>query len=305
MRYIELDKDRKFLDIEKASDCEIDFSCFPSVEELWISSKKRCQIPNSLTQLNCLKKLIIGKNCILPENINQIKSLKELWLNNSDIYNMPETITGADSITDLNISYYDKDIEPKAMPYWIFEMKGLEKINLNLCRFNEISPRINQLSNLTELNFGCSLSDINIFPDLSGLVKLNKLKVSAEAVQGQRLPSYSLFIQILDGIKNLHQLKQLDLSGWRPKRKAEWLVAENGKHSIPDLFHSYPNLTELSVAGMNLDFIPRSIFDLQKLTRLNVTDNKLTNEEVRKIINHLPNCSISSDIIEYKPRKKR
>ena len=221
----------------------------------------------------------MDKKCFLPLNIDKLLSLRELWLN-GNILNPPGNITKSASIKELVVSYYS-DVEPCQVPDWIFEMRGLEKIRFSVCRFTRISDKINQLKNLVDLDFGCSLSDMQSFPDLSGLVSLKRLIVSGESVQGQRLPAYSLLPQILEGIKNLKQLENLDLSDWRPKKKTEWLVIDNKRHSIPDIFDRYPKLTELSLSGMRLDFVPDSVFQLKSLRKLSLNNNKFGNEEIR------------------------
>lgn len=152
------------------------------------------------------------------------------------------------------------------------------------------------------MDLSCSLSDLETFPDLSGLTNLKRLVISGEAVLKQKLPPYSLFPQILESIKELTGLEYLDLSDWRPKKKIEWLVTENKRNSIPDIFDRYPNLTELLLSGMKLDFVPKTIFRLEKLKRLSLNQNKLDHEEVKKVIQHLPNCIIESDFVYYKPQ---
>ena len=213
---------------------------------IWISSKQAYQIPNSFLELQQLDKLIVGKNCFLPENIQLLEHLRELWLKEEGILNPPYGIHLSQSIKKLDIYYYG-DIEPIPMPEWIFEMRQVEKIRFSVCRFATISEKINQLENLVDLDLGCSLSDLEMFPDLSGLTKLRCLDVSGESVQGQKLPPYSLFPQVLESIKMLKDLEYLNLSLWRPKKKTEWLVVDNKRHSIPDVFDRYPHLKELSL----------------------------------------------------------
>ena len=137
-----------------------------------------------------------------------------------------------------------------------------------MCKFSEYNFEKNQLNSLEELDFGCSLSDLNSFPDLSGLKNLKKLIVRGENVQGQKVPKYELFSKVLESIKNLNQLEELDLSFWRPKNKSERLVIKDSKTSIPDVFEHFTNLKKLSLIQMKLDFIPESILELKNLKEL-------------------------------------
>ena len=286
--------DIKFLDIEKASQYEeIDFSVFVNVEELWISSKTEYILPQNFAFLPKLKKLILDENSRLPENINELKTLHELWLNDEGIYNVPESILKSDSIEILNIFYYPKLSEPKPAPEWIFQLKNLTKLRFSVCKFSEYNFENNQLDSLEELDFGCSLSDVRQFPDLSSLKNLKKLIVRGENVQGQKVPRYELLAQVLDSIKNLNQLEELDLSFWRPKNKGERLVIKDNKTSIPDVFENFVNLKKLSFVQMKLDFIPDSILELKNLKELEIRGNNLDKNEMMRIKERLPKCVVN------------
>ena len=297
-------QDVVFLNIQKASELDIDFFVFKSVKELWINSKGPYQIPDSFLKLEQLDKLILNENCILPENIHLLENLQELWMKGKGILNPPSNIVNLKSLKKLNISYYDDNIEPCPIPEWIFGMTQVEKIRFSVCRFSVISEKINQLKNLIDLDFGCSFSDLETFPDLSGLTNLKRLIASGKSVQGQKLPPYSLFPQVLEGAKNLVGLEHLDLSDWRPKKKSEWLFAGNNKNSIPDIFDRYPALIELILSGMKLDFVPSTILNLKNLTHLQLNQNKLDNDEITRGIQHLPYCIIDSDVVHYRPKRK-
>lgn len=284
----------KFLDIEKASQYEeIDFSVFVNLEKLWISSKTEYFLPKNFALLPKLKKLILDGNSRLPENINELKTLKELWLNDEGIYNVPESILKSDSIEILNIFYYPKLSKQKPAPEWIFQLKNLQKLRFSVCKFSEYNFENSQLDSLEELDFGCSLSDLDSFPDLSGLKNLKKLIVRGENVQGQKVPRYELFAQVLDRIKHLNQLEELDLSFWRPKNKSERLVIEDNKTSIPDVFEHFTNLKKLSLVQMKLDFISDSILELKNLKELEIRENNLDKNEITRIKERLPKCSIN------------
>ena len=295
----------KFLHLEKVSEYEdIDFSSFLKLEELWISSKTKYNLPKSFISIPVIRKLILDKNCRLPENIDEIKTLEELWLEENGVFNIPNAIKNCSSIRKLNISYYDKDLIPTISPSWIFEISSLEKLRFSVCKFSEFNIEKNKLKKLSELDFGCSLSDLNYFPNLSSFTNLKKIIVSAESVQGQKQPNYQLFEQILESIKNLNQIEELDISYWKSKKKMDSLIFKNGKTSIPNVFDRYPNLVKLSVANMKLDFIPETILNLKKLKELKIQGNNLTSDDIKNIIKHIPQCRIESDLGFYRPRKK-
>ena len=271
--------------IQDASNLNIDFAVFQSLQELWISSKQEYEIPNSVVKLENLNKFVLGKNCFLPENILLPKNLRELWLKKNNIHNPPHNICQLQSIKELIIAYYG-DIEPCPAPEWIFDMTQIEKLRFTVCRFTNISEKINQLKNLVSLDFGCSLSDLKSFPDLSGLKKLKHLIIRDENIQGQNQPSDLLFPQVLESIKELNQLESLDLSFWQPDTK-----------SIPDIFDRYPHLKELSLSGMNLKSFPETALGLRYLEYLSLKGNHLNVSEIKRIIQHLPNCKIDNDVM--------
>jgi Leucine-rich repeat (LRR) protein len=157
---------------------------------------------------------------------------------------------------------------------------------------------------LRELNLGCSLSDLEVFPDLSGLINLKTLIASGEAVQGQKLPPYFLFAQVLESVKTLKNLEVLDISWRRTRKKAERVMDDKGKITMPDVFAALTNLQALDICDMNLEAAPKSIFELKNLKNLNIKGNKFSRDAIREIVASLPKCHISSDICEFKPRKR-
>ncbi|MDR2566973.1 MAG: hypothetical protein LBC97_13155 [Bifidobacteriaceae bacterium] len=250
-----------------------------------------------------LKTLYLDDKTAIPDDIRE-SGVESLWLRGQCVFDAPEAVTQAAAIRELHLSYWARDFIPRPAPEWVFELEGLERLYFNVNRFSGIGDGINRLTSLVELDFGCSLSDLEHFPDLSGLAQLKSLAASGEAVQGQRLPRHSLFPEVLEGIKGLSQLTTLDLSFWKPSRKADWLVGEDGRRSIPDVFDRRPNLEDLHLYGMGLDVLPRSILALPHLKKLNIRNNPISRDEVKLVIAGLPGCRIHSDVLDYKPRKR-
>ncbi|MCX8534266.1 hypothetical protein [Chryseobacterium luquanense] len=285
----------KRITIDKASDYdEIDFTAMASVEELWISSKKDYYIPVELAFLKNLKRLGVSNHCHLPENIDQFKSLEELSLSHEAIYNVPDSIKKTTSIKELQIIFYPKNTEPQISPEWIFDVKRIETLSITVSNFSEIKINSNNTNQLKEIDFSSSLSGLKVFPDLSSLKNVKKLNLSAEPVIGQKMPGYELFGQMLDSIKDLNQIEELDLSFWRPKKKSDRLVIRDGKVSIPDIFDRFPNLFRLSIADMKIDFIPESILGLKKLRELQIQGNNFDKDEIAKIKTSLSYCGIQN-----------
>lgn len=283
----------KFLNIENAANyADVDFSTLKNLEELWINSKKDYQIPEQLAHLTKLKKLIVNDHCHLPKSIDQLTSLEVLYVGNEAIYNVPDSIKNCRTIKELHIGFYPKNSEAMVSPEWIFKVNSVERLSITVCKFSEIIIDADPENQLLEVDLSCSLSDLKIFPDLSTLTKVKKLNLSAETFVGQKLPNYELFGQMLESVKDLSQIEELDISYWRPKKKSERLVIQDGKVSIPDVFDSLPHLFRLSIADMKIDFVPDSILRLKKLRELQVQGNNFSKEELARIKTSLSSCGI-------------
>ena len=64
------------------------------------------------------------------------------------------------------------------------------------------------------------------------------------------------------------------------KVKLDYSIFKNLKEImiIPDVFNHSPNLTDLDLAAMGIDFLPPSVFQLPGLKRLDVRGNNLSEE---------------------------
>lgn len=261
----------------------LEFSRFPRVRHAELSCKREHQLPDSLSELRSLESLVT--DCRLPNSIAEFEKLTSLDLRR--VAEVPRALSQL-ALSELVYGYYDKTFEPIACPETIYELRKLEALEFRLCRLRSIEDRIGSLAQLRSLSFGCSLSDLGRFPDLSGLRQLEKLSARGEAVQGQRKPPYALLATVLSNVEALPQLRELDLSFWTPKRKDEWLVRDGKRHSIPDGFGRLEHLEALSVYGMKLDFLPASVHSLRSLRKLNIGGNHLSDAELGELRRALP-----------------
>ena len=287
------------LSVWQADQVALDFSRFARVKHATLLCKREHQLPDSLSQLRSLESLTT--NCRLPSTIERFEKLRTLRLDR--VAEIPRALSQL-GLRELIYIYYDKAFEPIACPEVIYELSSLEALEFCLCRLHSIEDRLGSLVQLRSLSFGSSLSDLRRFPDLSGLRQLERLAASGQSVQGQRKPPYALLSSVLDNVRVLPGLRELDLSFWAPKRKDEWLVSDGKRHSIPDCFGHLERLEKLSIYGMKLDFLPASLFQLRSLRELNVGHNHLNDDELKALRAALPRLElVNAD--RNQPRPKR
>lgn len=280
----------QFLSIDNAHEFPIDFTPFTGAEEIWLVSKAPYNIHPSLGTLPKLKKLIVN-NGILPGTMHRLTGLQELWLKDETLLHLPDH-TNQINTESLHIMYgLAKD--PIPCPDAVFNIRGVTSLRIAASPFSEIPDAINHFSRLKHLNFDCCLSDLSHFPNLSGLTHLKELRVRGEAVQGQKKPPYALLAEVLEAIKTLSQLEVLDLSFWKPRKKADYLTIYDKKGSLPDVFDNFPNLKELILCDMKLQTLPPSIRSLNQLTKLNIRDNSIAQDEMVALKTKLPYTAIA------------
>jgi Leucine-rich repeat (LRR) protein len=260
---------------EAAQETVLDFSVFKGLKTLMISSLEAYVFPEEICALPRLNRINCSGRCLLPPEIGEMTGLRELFLNGDCVLNMTENIVRLPNLRLLHVSCYG-DSTPCPMPRWISRIPSLEELHLFLCRFSEIDPNINELINLSALCFQGALSAVREFPSLSKLQKLERLEITGNGYPSIPKPSYRLLASVLDGIADLHGLKSLDLSEWRSRKKADYLVLTDQGKSIPDVFDRYPELYSLNLSGMRIDFLPPSVLRRSNLQRLDVSGNQIS-----------------------------
>ena len=143
------------------------------------------------------------------------------------------------------------------------------------CNFSNIDANINNLVNLKTLCFWRSLSSVNDFPELVNLKSLERLEITGGSLMRKR-PPYSLLEKVLNSITKLNTLTSLDLSDWKSRKKGYHLVTTEKGRSIPDIFDNFPQLVNLDVHDLDIDFLPPSIFNLSALNCIYAMGNNLS-----------------------------
>ena len=262
---------------EIADKVSLDYSVFKRLKRLMISSLETYTFPKEICHLPLLEQIDCSGKCLIPLEIGEMSNLKKLDVTGDSVLHLPESIHKVSSLKVLTVSCYG-DIAPCPMPRWITSLTQLEELYLHLCQFTEIDMAINNLSNLKTLCLWSSLSVVNDFPVITNLKKLKRLSITGSGFSGAPKPSYTLFEKVLKGIASLNTLTSLDLSDWRSRKKADYLIVTKKGKSIPDIFDRYPELESLDLSGMRIDYLPPNIYRLSKLNRINVDGNNLSDE---------------------------
>lgn len=276
------------LSIDNAFAFQVDLTKFPQVKRLFIASKDPYTIED-LVHLQQLEE--VNTNCFLPENTKKIKRLKKLTLSDQALLRVPKDLKDS-SVTCLTLHYYQKGDPPIPMPAFVYQMTKLEQLELTLCNFSVLSEEINNLTELSVLKLKCSMTYLENFPSLSGLINLRHLVVNGETVQGQLRPKFALFSKILEQVCQLGELETLDIGNWYPKNQKERIAFDGKKNSLPDIFASFPKLKKLYITWMKLDYLPPTIFKMYTLEELNLISNYLTEEELNSLQQELPQLKI-------------
>lgn len=286
----------------------------PNLEILYIDSKKLRDIGfisnmPFLQQLSIINSEIINidvlsdcKDNLLLLNLSTNYQIKDYSIV-SELYNLVDLTLNIDYLfenalplpnlsnmpylTNLSISHYD-ELSPLSYA------AGLTELTMSKVYANDYSALTN-LTNLKHLNLidmSCNSSDLE---PIMGLTQLETINLSNSYIWGN-----------VEGLLKLPNLKELNLNdctaGFDMKNLAEnqsleilrmnnvilkalnngkWDYNANNENNIhlsdySDMFHYYPNLKELYLAGNQLDNIDFT-WNMGELMVLDITDNYVTN----------------------------
>ena len=262
-----------------ADKVSLDFSPFKSLKKLLIYSTEPYTIPREICYLPNLEEIVCSVKCLLPPEIGETPKLWNLMLHGDSVLNMPESIADA-PLKTLTVNSGKSD--PRPMPGWITSLPQLEQLYLDHCNFTNIDANINNMANLKSLCFWDSLSAVSDFPALDKLKSLKTLDITGGSLMRKR-PPYSLLEKVLDSIKTLDTLTHLSIYDWKSRKKPYHLVINEKGRSIPDIFGRFPQLTFLNISGMDIDFLPPSIFELPSLYCLYIFGNNLSEDCLKKL----------------------
>lgn len=257
------------------------------------------------------------KNCsklaALPESIGELSALKYL-----DIYSgraltyIPESLGRLAALEVLDLSYC---AVLKHLPSTLGNLKKLKKLSFGNCEaLMDLPENIGNLSGVTELSFSncksltrlpeslasLQLSSLN-FESCSNLMTLPESIGNMTTLEELRLNYCTRFNALPAGIGSLPKLRKMELYSTAlttlpaelgqlpalevlvisaPERAGEGI---NGVAA--DLFGGLTSLTELRVSGHNFTGGIDWLLNLEKLTKVNLSGNRLSGTIAEELLN--------------------
>ncbi|NNF35662.1 MAG: hypothetical protein HKN68_16260 [Saprospiraceae bacterium] len=223
------------------------------LEELSLNDLEIIELPESIVKLYSLQKLKLRslKNLkTFPPQINKLKRLKELSLNDLEITELPEGIGELKSLETLELIDLP---QIKGLPSSIQELKDLKNlsvIRLQRLRSIQVVWKTEQLESLALE----SLNEILILP-LNSVGKLQGLK-------NLSLNGLDKIRSIPENMWGLDSLKILELKNLKNLER------------LPSSIWELNELKELSLSGLDIMILPKNIWEMENLERLELSNLK-------------------------------
>ncbi|KAJ4760982.1 Receptor-like protein 12 [Rhynchospora pubera] len=206
------------------------------------------------------------------QSLNKLHSLEVLILDNNSLTYIPQSLPFV-NFTSLRILQLSNQNFSTRIPDWIFELHGLNILNLEFCYFEGAFPAaLGNLTYLSKLDLGCSALQ-GKYPPLNKLTKLTYLDLSC-VLDGKPFNISELFKKISpESRRSLEVLILFDthLSG-----------------SLNGLSSEMPNLKHLDFSANLLSGpIPSDFWNLTNLVKLDLSGNGLTGSLTNVRLNRL------------------
>lgn len=224
------------------------------LEQIHAIKNNITEINPDFINLNCLRVLNLRHNKIknesIPENINDLEDLAVLDLSYNDLHEVPANLEEAKSILVLNLGHNTISTIPN---YLFINLTDLVYLDLSSNKLEMLPPQLRRLVHLKTLI-------LNDNPLLHAQLRQLPALVSLETLKLQN--TQRTLTNIPQGLENLHNLKDIDLSC-------------NGLTAIPETIYKMKTLRRLNFSENCLTEILINIGDMDELVSLNLSRNKL------------------------------
>lgn len=298
--------------IEKLPEC---FSDLQDLEVLILDDDKLTEFPMQLLELKNLRYLAYRGNGLtnVPDDIYRLDNLEYLYLGENKIKELPSSIVGLKKLVALDIhknpfkGHVSLDLVCafndltflsmsytglKELPACIGQLKNLERLMVNDNELKALPKEIAHLDRLKTISLDNKYLDLDqalrVLAGCDSLERMSFIKADIDSIPGS-----------IAMLKNLRSLRFYDCGlKYIPKeigqlRNLTYLgISKNYLGYLEPAIFDLVNLETLSTSANSLDSIPTDIARLNKLKRLMVKDNYLTDEQVEELEKLLPKCEI-------------
>ncbi|CAF3723227.1 unnamed protein product [Rotaria sordida] len=260
-----------------------------SLQTLDLSRNKIGYIVGEIGNLINLRHLRLSQMDLdtLPPELGFCEKLETIDLTSNPIDNLPETLVECRQLYEFKINYQtfyklldnymiqlidEGKIHSEHIPQVIFELEGLQMLDLNGTKLNSI-PNQHTLFNLNELY----LSNNSFFNIPESLCTMEKLKILDMSYnQLQTIPEYCIKIERLE-ILNLsyNNLTILPCHIARLSTLKNLIVNHNQINIIENGFSQNSSLLTLDISYNNLEIISNELCNLKELETLDLRYNQI------------------------------
>ncbi|XVE84955.1 hypothetical protein DITRI_Ditri17bG0053300 [Diplodiscus trichospermus] len=223
--------------------------CLKSLRHLDVTAcSNLVDFPSDVSGMKNLQTLVLS-NCSklkeLPEGIGSMKSLKELYVDETGIEKLPESIYRLEKLEILNLSGC---IHIKQLPRCVGKLLSLKELLLHHSALENLPDSVGFLENLEKLGL-ISCNSLTAIPDTVGNLKLlTELSIMGSAIT-----------ELPNSIGSLLYLKRLFVGG-------------NQLSKLPDSIQGLASAVELVVVGTSIRDLPGQIGSLKLLEKLEMRD---------------------------------
>ncbi|MCP4438786.1 MAG: hypothetical protein GY810_07565 [Aureispira sp.] len=208
--------------------------------------------PECVTQLSKLEILDFSDSQLedLSESFGQLQSLRKLNLSDNCLEELPESFGQLQNLAKLKLNSNELQVLPESFG----QLRSLKELYLNFNKLQVLPESFGQLSNLRLLEIG--FQELSNLPESFGdLANLEELTIEVDKGESSLPESFG----------ELSRLTHLDL------RQVDIV-------SFPESFGHLHNLLDLKLNWKAVQYMPKSVGELQYIKTLDLTDAEFKQE---------------------------
>ncbi|KAI8846098.1 hypothetical protein BC829DRAFT_399234 [Chytridium lagenaria] len=251
---------------------------------LVVTDNHLIDLPPELSSLGSLEVLDFSNNCVnsFPANLPELRNLQHLDLSNNQLEEIPDEIGRLSQLRNLQL--HDNNL--RNIPFGVCSIQTLEILNVSNNKITKVGPEIVNLQ---------SLKNLGKLPSLEKLfLGSNNIQMVPESC-GDLSKLEELDLQENHQLDDIPRLRKVHLRNTRLSNLVEFNLSDNGGiEEFPDMIGNLINLKRLDASNCSLRnlpdilgdssklanqlvtiSIPSTVYKLDHLTRLFLTDNSI------------------------------